>query len=126
MNIFDFLAVKDEAFVYTGNFYFRKPKTPQDRAIGFTYDIVEDLTKARENVLNSLETANERLAIKTIASINFAVGSYVTTQDGKLWEITEINDKPIEEYKQASRFFKNSRQETTLRLLRIDNPWGLK
>lgn len=125
MDIFDFLTAKNEN-VYTGNYYSRRPKTTSDVAQEFNYDLVDNHTKDKANVLNALEADSERLTIKTVDNLSFKVKGYVATQEGEFWQIESITTKPIEEFKEANRLFKNLKKETTLRLLKVENPWELR
>lgn len=125
MDIFDFLTAKNDN-VYTGSYYSRRPKTTSDVAQEFNYDLVDDHTKDKANVLNALETDSERLTIKTVDTLRFKVKGYVATQEGDFWQIESITTRPIEEFKESNRLFKNLKKETTLRLVKVENPWELR
>ena len=126
MDILDFLTEKDDDF-YQGTFYPRRPKTTQDEGYAFNYDEVDNNSAMIENVANSLETTAQRYTISTVERFNFNLKGYVVTQDGNLWQIEAKQTKPYKAQKEAFRLWKNPpRTQTILRLIMVENSWGLK
>lgn len=123
---FDFMLPKEQSF-FTGTFYKRRPKTTADFGISFGYDLVDDKTHDKTNLIGALETDNERITIKTVEVIDFIVKGYIVTQDGDLWQIDSKTTRVHAEDKEAYRLWKKPyRRLTTLRLVRVQNPWGLQ
>ena len=66
-------------------------------------------------------------SLKTKTPLEWKVNGYVSTQDGEFFQITEIiTDGQTRENEEALRLFKKALgREYTIRLLRVDNPWGI-
>lgn len=127
MDFLDLLTVKDEE-VLTGTYYARRPITPQDQGIRFAYDIVDPNDRSYHNILNTLNTTMSIQTIKTNDLCGFQVKGYVTLQDGGLWQISGIIKHAVKDgAKQALRLLKQTIEtEYVIRLIEVDNPWGLK
>lgn len=124
----EFCSRKSEE-VLSGKYYKFYPKSYSDNPIKFNYDILDPETKEYKNLMTNLITTDGgKLAIKTRASIDFMIKGYVLTQDGKMWQIDQSTENPInEQSKGALRFFVDTAQtERHLRLLRVDNPMDIK
>ena len=127
MDYLDFLAVSDEE-VLTGTYYNRRPKTIDDSGQPFQYDIVNESDSSYAKVLDAIETVREIMTITTNDDCGFKIKGYISTQDGSFWQITGIVKKLVkQENKQALRWLKKTIDtEYIIRLLQVDNPWGLK
>lgn len=114
--------------VLTGTYYTFLPKTMTDSGISFQYDIVNDSDHSYSNVLDSLNTELTTCTLKTNDTCAFKVNSYIATQDGKLWQISGVVKKIINERsKQALRLLKETSETIYLiRLIEVPNPWELK
>jgi hypothetical protein len=127
MDFLDFLTIKDEE-VLTGTYYNRRPKTIEDVGISFQYDIVDEKDETYSKLLDAIETTKALQTIKTNDLCGFKVKSYVITQTGELWQITGIVKRVVKpENKQALRVLKTTVEtEYVIRLIEVENPWGLK
>ena len=127
MDFLELLAIKDEE-VLTGTYYARRTKTPNDGGITFNYDIANDIDRNYARLLDALETENATQTIKTNDADGFKVKGYIATQDGSFWQITGITKRLAKpENKQALRFLKQTAEtEYIIRLIEVENPWGLK
>lgn len=114
--------------VLTGTYYNVIPKSVEDSGISFQYDIVDESDKAYSGVLDTIKTNQTVCTIKTNDMCGFKVNGYIATQDGKLWQISGIIERIINERtKQALRLLKRTSETVYLiRLLEVPNPWGLK
>lgn len=123
----DFLAIKDDE-VLSGTYYNRQPLTSQDEGIPFQYDIVYDSDKNYSLMLNTLQSEQTMKTIKTNDECGFRVKGYVVTQDGTMWQITGIIEKPSKpDNKQSLRILKRAvEMEYIIRLLQVENPMDLK
>lgn len=123
----DFLAISDEE-VFEGTYYKRKPLTPTERGEPFRYDIVNDSDRAYAKLLDNMKTERTMLTIKTNDNCGFKIKGYIATQDGELWQINSFIKKLNKpENKQALRIIKETIEtEWIIRLIQVDNPWGLK
>jgi hypothetical protein len=127
MDYLDLLAVSDEE-VLSGTYYKRRPKTINDTGDEFHYDIVNDHDENYSKLLDSIETTKAIQTIKTNDDCGFKVKGYVVTQTGELWQITGFVKRLVKpENKQALRLLKETIEtEYVIRLMEVDNPWGLK
>ena len=127
MDYLDLLAVSDEE-VLSGTYYNRRPKTAEDSGIEFKYDIVDEKNESYSKILDAIETVKSIQTIKTNDDCGFKVKGYIVTQTGEMWQITSIVKRLIKpENKQALRVIKTTIDtESILRLIEVDNPWGLK
>lgn len=126
-DLLDLLVVKDEE-VLTGTYYSRRPQTPLDNGIKFAYDIVDEPRSAYNNILNTLNTVQSFQTIKTNDLCGFEIKGYCVTQEGGLWQIMEIVKRLVTpNSKQALRTIRKSIETVyELRMIEVDNPWGLK
>ena len=123
---FDFLIPKNE-YPFTGTYYRRRPKTTEDIGVEFNYDIVNNKTATKPNVLDALEVLDARLTVKTVEVVSFIVKGYIVAQDGDLWQIDSITTKISDKEKEAYRLWrKPTRKETILGLIKVQNPWNLE
>lgn len=127
MDYLDFLTVKDEE-VLTGNYYKRRPITTEDGGLPFSYDIVNESDKNYSTIINNLQTEQVVQTIRTNDLVGFKIKGYVVTQDGILWQITNIMKRLAKpENKQALRILKQTIEtEFVIRLIAVDNPMELK
>ena len=127
MDFLNFLTKKDEE-VLKGTYYNREPKTPTDVGVSFKYDIVDESSRAYAKLLDSLESDRTYQTIKTNDACGFEINGYVATQEGGLWIITNfIRHLAVPDNKQALRFVKRTAStEYVIRLMQVDNPWGLE
>ena len=85
MDALDLLKPR-EKYVLTGGYRNNK----DERALYFDYQVVNAQSANFSSVINDLIAMKEGLVIKTMWDCGFAVGGLITTHDGKLWEITQI------------------------------------
>lgn len=122
----DILHIKDEE-VLTATYYPKRPKTPNDTGEPFAYDIVAEPRSNYGNIISNLNGVLSYQTIKTNDFANFKVKGYCVTQEGGLWQIEEITKQLItSDNKQALRNIKQIETEYTLRMIEVDNPWGLE
>lgn len=123
----DLLHVKTEE-VLKGTYYDRRPITPQDYGKTFDYDIMDEPRTAYYNMLGTLNTTMSTQTIKSTDDVGFKVKGYCVTQEGGLWQIEEIISRIVSpKSKQALRIIKTTIEtEYVLRMIKVDNPWGLK
>lgn len=126
MNVFDFMTEKSDDY-FSGTYYTRRPKTTEDKGIAFDYDLENDQTQEKGQILNSLEVHSERMSIKTVERLKFRINGFVVSQEGEMWQIESMLSRPYKAEKQAYRTWQTPpRKETVLRLIKVQNPWGLQ
>ena len=121
------LTVKSEETL-KGTYYARRPLSPEDAGVSFAYDILNEPRSSYANILGTLNTVTSTQTIKTNDLCGFKVKGYCATQDGGFWQIEEIEKRIVsKKSKQALRITKNTIEtEYVLRMIEVDNPWGLK
>ena len=133
MSVLDFLKERDDEYM-TGYYYAYKPNPThtqaqqfQEQRQVFHYARVTATEKRFNTVLSNLRADTERYTIKTCDDVGFKVGGYVSTQNGSFWKIEDLtHEEQTEENKEALLLFKRSiKTEFVLRLLKVDNPWGV-
>lgn len=125
MDFLDLLHIKDEE-VLTATYYARRPKTPQDSGVQFDYDIVSEPRSNYGNIISNLNGVLSYQTIRTNDLVDFKVKGYCVTQEGGLWQIEEITKQLVTtNNKQALRNIKQIETERILRMIEVDNPWGL-
>ncbi len=125
MDFLDLMEIKDEE-VFNGKYYKERPITPLDSAIPFKYEVVDPNDKAYSKILNNLEADNATHSIKTNTFCGFEINGYVITHEGYLWQISSVTVLPSKN-KQAYRYLTHAvGTEYLIRLIRVENPMGLK
>lgn len=128
--MFDFLncEVLQDDFCMEGNYYARRPVNYTDAPILFTYTQVDPQSKDYNRIMSNIRADSQRCAIRTNTAIDFQVKGYVSTQDGVFWQIESVSKSvEVEKTKEALRVIKEPPAvEYVLRLLAVENPWGLK
>lgn len=125
MDFLDLLDVKGNE-VFEGKYLKDRPSTPLDVAVGFSYDVVDPNDRSYSKVLDNLQADIGTHTIKTNDYCGYEINGYVISHDDKLWQITSITTVPTKN-KQAYRYLKHAvGEEYILRLLEVQNPWGLE
>lgn len=93
----------------------------------FTYEYVNPDERRYTSVLaNVISQDGADTTVKTRAPHEFMPNSYVTLRDGKLYQIRSVVIDTTDIPKQAARILLLPRGTAKiLRLLRIDDPWGI-
>lgn len=122
MDFIDLLVDTSSEFL-TGYFYKRRPKSLNDGRVTFLYKQLDSNSRVFNSVLGNVRSDSETYAIKTNDHCGFNVGGYVSTQNGKIWIITEVvTNEEAEGANEALRWFRTAKQrECSVRLLRVDN-----
>lgn len=120
MDITNFLKPRKNE-VYSG--YYRKYK--EVASAYFEYEEVDMPTQTYGTVIQNLMTVQQIKRVKTSWALPFEVEGYITTHDGKMWQVQQIaNDC---KNSKAFKWFKTAPScEKTLTLVYVDNPRGLR
>lgn len=121
MDYLDFL-VDSTTERLTGYFYKRRPKTKEDGRLPFQYEQLDPNSKVFDKVLGNVRADRATYAIKTNDYSDFNVGGYIITQNGKIWEITEvITNEQVKGNNDALWWFKTAKNvECSVRMIEID------
>lgn len=126
MGIFNFLTPKDDEYM-TGYYYERRPKSPDDGRMKFRYSRLDPYSRVFDTALGQMRLDRETYSLKTRTSLPWKVKGYISAQNGKFFQIAEVleNDQPRGS-EEVLRLFKRAPEtEYTIRLVCVDNPWGI-
>lgn len=126
MGILDFLTPKDDEYM-TGYYYERRPTSPDDGRMKFRYSRLDPYSRVFDTALGQMRLDRETYSLKTRTSLPWKVKGYISAQNGKFFQIAEVlkNDQPRGS-EEVLRLFKSAPEtEYTIRLVCMDNPWGI-
>lgn len=126
MGILNFLTPKDDEYM-TGYYYERRPASPDDGRMKFRYSRLDPYSRVFDTALGQMRLDRETYSLKTRTSLPWKVKGYISAQNGKFFQITEVleNDQPRRS-EEVLRLFKRAPEtEYTIRLVCVDNPWGI-
>ena len=126
----DLLKIRDKE-VFRGTYYKTLPDNDGSKFTEgetFSYDEVDPKDKRYTKLLDNLEAFTESKTIKTDDFCGFEINGYVVTQEGELYIIANIlKTQGANNTKESLRILNQSVMvEYVLRLIKKDNPWGLK
>jgi hypothetical protein len=122
MDFIDFMVDSSDEYL-TGTFYARRPKTVEDGGINFTYKQLDPNSKRFGKVLGNVRADVANYAIATNDHCGFNIGGYIVTQNGLIWQITEIvTNEEIKGKSDVLRWFTSAENsEQSLRMIQVDN-----
>lgn len=132
MGLLNFLAPKDDEFM-TGYYYERRPDPTNDKDTEngnrqtFRYSRLDPYSHVFDTVLGQMRLDRTTYSLKTRTGLPYKIKGYISTQDGRFWQIVEVlaNTQP-KGTEEVLRLFKRAPEtEYTLRLVEVDNPWGI-
>ena len=122
----EMIAPKSDQFM-TGYYYERRPVAPDDGRVTFRYSRLDNYSRVFDTQLGQMRIDRETYSLKTKTNLNWKVKGYISTQNGRFFQIVEVteNEQP-KGSEQVLRLFKRAVQsEYTIRLVAVDNPWGI-
>lgn len=122
MDFIDFLVDSSDEYL-TGTFYARRPKTVEDGGINFAYKQLDPNSKRFAKVLGNVRADVANYAISTNDHCGFNIGGYIVTQNGLIWQITEIvTNEEVKGKSDVLRWFTSAENsEQSLRMIQVDN-----
>ena len=122
MDFIDLIVDSSDEFL-TGYFYSRRPKTKEDGRVTFMYKQTSPNSRVFETILGNVRADKATCAISTNDDCGFAVGAYIITQNGLIWEIVEVaKEEETKTNKDALRWFKKAvNAETNIRMIEVDD-----
>ena len=120
MDILDLIKNKDGYFF---NAYYRKFKDSEPKY--FTYKELTNPTEKYSAIINNLMTIENSMIIQTVWDCGYEVNGYITTQDGKMWQIKDIQED-CKNSRAVSFMINSPKREFTIGLVIYDNTKGLK
>lgn len=127
---FDFidLIINNADEYLTGYYYDRRPVSQDDGRITFNYRQLDPNSKVFSTVLSNLRADRATYAIATNDFDGFKVGGYVVTQNGLIWEITEvISNEEAKGQNDSLRWFKKARgAEWSVRMIQVTDLFAVR
>lgn len=127
MNSFlNFITPKDKEYM-TGYYYERRPVSPDDGRMTFRYSRLDPYARVFDTALGQMRLDRETYSLKTRIGLPWKVNGYISAQDGRFYQIVEIlEDNQPRGSEEVLRLFKRAPEtEYTIRLIKVDNPWGI-
>lgn len=119
MDITDFLAHNRKEEYLSG--YYRSSESGEP--IYFEYGIENERSLAYQTLFNGILNSASKLIIRSSWHIGFAINGFISTQDGKLWQINDIMSVISKRNKNANRILsRNPSEEYVMSLTEVQNP----
>ena len=99
---------------------------PDVGAQQFNYEYVNPFSNTYRRLFSNIQGVAGEVAIRTDDQLKFKINGIVITQDGQAFKIIQIEKDYQAANKQAMRILGTPiSTEYVLRLVSIDNPWGV-
>lgn len=122
MDITDFLSHNRKEEYLAGHYR----ESEKGEPIYFEYGIENERTNAYSILFQGILNATEKLIIRTTWDIGFKINAFISTQDGKLWQINDYVTRISGRNKNASRILQaNPSTEYVISLTGVQNPQGV-
>ncbi len=113
-------------FTATANYYSETMDGPDVGAQQFNYEYVNPFSNTYRRLFSNIQGVAGEVAIRTDDQLKFKINGIVITQDGQAFKIIQIEKDYQAANKQAMRILGTPiSTEYVLRLVSIDNPWGV-
>lgn len=110
-----------------GTWYQKNQPTVQDAGQPFDYEIIDPRSRAYQMMFSNIEGTAGVMTIKTNDPYEWKEKTFVVLQDERLYIIESIREDLGKVDKEAYRLLKDVvGVEYALRLIEVDNPYGLK
>jgi predicted phosphatase len=110
-----------------GTWYQKNQPSPQDAGQPFDYEIIDPKSRSYQMLIGNLSGTGNVLVIKTNDPYEWKEKTFVALQDERLYIIESIREDLENVNKEAFRLLKDVIGiEYILRLIEVDNPYGLK
>lgn len=126
MDFMDFLVDSTDEYL-TGYFYKKRPKSQEDGRIKFNYRQLDPNSRVFGKLLGEVRADRATYAIRTNDMCGFNVGGYIITQNGLIWQITEvITNEESKGSNDALRWFTTAvNAECSVRMVQIDDLFNI-
>ena len=125
-DILDLITPK-QRFTATANYYAEPINGPDVGAQSFNYEYVNPFSNTYRRLFGNIQGAASEVTIRTNDQLPFEINGMVSTQDGKMFKIIQVEKDFQSANKQVIRVLGTPVSvEYVLRLVGIDNPWGIE
>lgn len=113
-------------FTATANYYPEPVDSPNDGAQQFNYEYVNPYSNTYRRLFANVQGVAGEVAIRTSDQLKYKINGIVITQDGQAFKIIQIEKDYQAAQKQAMRILGVPvSTQYVMRLVSIDNPWGV-
>ncbi len=113
-------------FTATASYYPETMDGPDVGAQQFNYEYVNPFSNTYRRLFSNIQGVAGEVAIRTDDQLKFKINGIVITQDGQAFKIIQIEKDYQAANKQAMRVLGTPiSTEYVLRLVSINNPWGV-
>lgn len=124
-DILDVIAPR-QRFTATASYYEDCINGPDVGTIKFNYEYINPYSTTYRRLFANIQGDAGEVAIRTNDGLNYKINGIVITQDGKAFKIIQVEKDYQSANKQAMRILGTPvSTEYVLRLVSVDNPWGL-
>lgn len=124
-DILDIMNPK-QRFTATANYYAEPMYSPDVGAKQFNYEYVNPFSNTYRRLFANIQGTAGEVTIRTDDQLNFKINGLVITQDGQAFKILQVEKDYQAGNKQVFRLLGSPVSvEYVLRLISVDNPWGL-
>ncbi len=114
-------------FTATANYYPEPVNGPEVGAKQFNYEYVNPFSNTYRRLFGNIQGVEGEVAIRTDDQLGYKIGGIVTTQDGKTFKIIQAEKDFQAANKQVMRILGTPVSvEYVLRLVSVENPWGVE
>lgn len=125
-DILDIMNPKPK-FTATANYYAEFMDGPDVGAKQFNYEYENPYSNTYRRLFANIQGSAGEVAIRTDDQLNYKIGGVVITQDGKAFKILQSEKDYQAGNKQVFRLLGSPVSvEYVIRLIEIENPWGVK
>ena len=124
-DILDILNPKTR-FTATANYYPEPVNCTEVVALQFNYEYVNSFSNTYRRLFANIQGVAGEVAIRTDDQIAYEINGIVITQDSQAFKIIQVEKDYQAANKQAMRVLGTPiSTEYVLRLVSVDNPWGI-
>lgn len=115
-------------FTASGSYYEECFDSPDEGAQAFNYEYVDPLSRTYRRLYGNIQAFQAgECAIRTGDQLKFKVNGIVITQDGQCFKIIQAAKDYQAAPKQVLRLFGTPVSvQYVLRMVTVDNPWGIR
>ena len=111
---------------FVGTYYSKLPLTQENSGTKFNYEIASQNESKAQMLIGNISAQCKSVTVKTNDLLDFKINGFVSLQDGNFYLIEAIKENTDQLTPEKSRASSGeSLIEYELKLMQIDNPWGL-
>lgn len=125
-DILDIMNPKQK-FTATANYFAEPLNGPEVGAKQFNYEYVNPFSNSYRRLFANIQGTAGEVAIRTDEQLQFKINGIIKTQDGRTFKIIQVETDYQAANKQVMRLLGTPvSTEYVLRLVAVDEPWGIQ